>query len=581
MRTMSDKYDQVLTGAKAHRAGFARNDEGSLTIFSLFMFLLIMLITGMAVDMMRHENERVAIQQTIDTAVVATSSLSQAASTEAEVIALVKEHVAKAGYDPDMVTVDAIFEGPAGGTTTGRSVSATVDFKMDTMFMNMMGIDTLNGKTVGAAREGQQLIEIALVLDVSGSMGENSKLENLKTAAKEFVTLVINANGADRVSISIVPYNQFVYADDDLAARITWANTEMTVPTNEVLMLPGAGNVPHPGAITQYNTHNAASRCAVFTDADFDTRSLVDGGGVVASGMYSENGNGMGTPSGNNFWCGEDYPRVMLYQNSESVLHTHIDSLTANGWTAIDYGMNFGVGILDPSFEPIITDMVANNLLPAQMASHPVPYTNNDVLKYVVLMTDGKNTEHNDLKTEFKSGPTPVWFSPSAAAAAGNDYAGYFVEMPDRPATERWYFPNDPGTTSDDVFDNENMVVPLDAVQLDYHALYSRFRLDAAAEYFFANSDPVAYAVHLESNSEEDIGGYGTADTRTEAICDTAVINDRIEVFTVAFEAPTAAQTLLAGCASKTGNYFDVNGKEISAAFSSIAAQISQLRLTQ
>ena len=581
MRTMFNKFDQVIMYAKVRRAGFARNDEGSLTIFSLFMFILIVMVTGMAVDMMRHENERVAIQQTIDTAVVATSSLSQGASTEAEVIALVKEHVAKAGYDPDMVTVNAIFEGPTGGTTTGRSVSATVDFRMDTMFMNIMGIDTLNGQSVGAAREGQQLIEIALVLDVSGSMGNNNKLDNLKTAAKDFVTTVINASGADRVSISIVPYNQFVYADDDLAARITWANTQMTVPTNDVLMLPGAGNVPHPGAITQYNTHNAASRCAVFTDADFDTLSLAAGAGVTASGMYSESGNGMGTLTGNNFWCGEDYPRVMLYQNNETVLHNHIDSLTANGWTAIDYGMNFGVGILDPSFEPIVSDMVANNLLPAEMASHPVPYTNYDVLKYVVLMTDGINTEHNDLKTEFKSGPTPVWFSPAAAAAANNEYAGYFVEMPNRPVTERWYFPNDPNTTSDDVYAPETMEVPLDAVQFDYHTLYSRFRLDAAANYFFSNSDPVAYAAHLESNSEEDIGGYGTADTRTETICDTAVINDRIEVFTVAFEAPPGAQTLLEGCASKPGNYFDVNGTEISAAFSSIAGQISQLRLTQ
>ena len=54
-----------------------------------------------------------------------------------------------------------------------------------------------------------------------------------------------------------------------------------------------------------------------------------------------------------------------------------------------------------------------------------------------------------------------------------------------------------------------------------------------------------------------------------------------MEVFTVAFEAPPEAETLLQNCASKAGNYFDVEGTQISDAFTAIAVQISQLRLTE
>ncbi|MDA9865091.1 VWA domain-containing protein [bacterium] len=580
-------FDQFVSGAKARRKVFARSEDGSLIIFSLFVFILILMMSGMAVDMMRHENKRVQVQQTIDTAVIASSSLKQTRTTQAEIEELIEEYFVKAGLDPSMVTVaPATVESLAGGTATGRAVSASANFGLNTMFMSFMGIDSLQGTSAGAAQEGQQLIEIALVLDVSGSMGRNNRLENLKVAAKDFVSFVIEANGDDRVSISIIPYNHFVYADDDLRTRLDWANTPSTVPDTELLTL--ADGAPHPGAIRNYNTRNAASRCSVFSDEDFATRSLTDSGKLVASGLYAKNGDDFSQPEGEEYWCSEDTPRVMLYENSIATLHTHIDNLSADGWTAIDYGMNWGVAVLDPDFAPIISGMVDDKLLPERMANHPAPYDTPDtvdggesVLKYVILMTDGVNTRHNDLRDEYKSGPSRVWFSQEKADEESNNYAGYAVEMPDNAADRRWYIPNNPDDAADDEWLPASPVLPESYVQQSYHQIYARFRLDAAAEYFFGTEDPAAYTAHLEANSEIDIGGYGTADIRTQSICDSAAIDDRIEVFTVAFEAPIDAQTVLSDCVSKPGRYFNVDGTEISAAFASIAAQISQLRLTQ
>ena len=70
---------------RSQKAIFVRDEAGSLTIFSLFMFILILFISGMAVDMVRHEKERVALQNAIDTAVVAASSMTQDKSTDAEI----------------------------------------------------------------------------------------------------------------------------------------------------------------------------------------------------------------------------------------------------------------------------------------------------------------------------------------------------------------------------------------------------------------------------------------------------------------------------------------------------------------
>jgi len=57
--------------------------------------------------------------------------------------------------------------------------------------------------------------------------------------------------------------------------------------------------------------------------------------------------------------------------------------------------------------------------------------------------------------------------------------------------------------------------------------------------------------------------------------------NNGVVVFTIAFEANNAARNQMRDCASSASHYFNVQGLEISSAFSAIANQINQLRLTQ
>lgn len=554
---------------------FRVEERGSLTIFSLFIFILILMVAGMAVDLMHYEKERVSLQNSMDSAILAAAALNQDVNTSAEIEALVKEYVQKAGHDPDLVTVASNIE-TVGSIETGRSITATANFQTDTMFMGMLGIDNLAGYSGGGAREGQQMIEISLVLDISGSMGRNSKMTNLKTAAKEFVTTMIQNSGSHRVSISVVPYNHQVRVSEDLRSRLNWDNQSV-----EVVNTTGTGALA--GALTQYSTYDASAPCASFTSSDFQTRRLasattIDSAGYFADGSSNFGSSGISQPSGQNYWCGTGYPTMIVYQNDETLLHNYIDSLSADGWTAIDYGMNWGVGILDPSFGPVVTDLVDNSLLPAQMAGHPVAYDNVEVMKYVVLMTDGINTKQKDLKPAFKDGASRIWYSDTRAN--GNEYNGYLVEMPDNSASQRWYVPGSPTTTSDDVYLAEGDASVADAVQWDYHKLYQRFRTDDAAEYFFEHSgDNTAFNAHNDVVDES--GGYTVADSNVRNICDTAKANDLIEIFAVSFEAPADAETLLQYCASKPGNYFDVQGTQISDAFSAIATQISQLRLTQ
>ena len=68
--------------------------------------------------------------------------------------------------------------------------------------------------------------------------------------------------------------------------------------------------------------------------------------------------------------------------------------------------------------------------------------------------------------------------------------------------------------------------------------------------------------------------------TRLDLICTTAKANN-IEVFTIGFETSSSSNLVMQSCASSDAHHFDVDGLDIDNAFTSIAREIHELRLTQ
>ena len=586
---------------------FAESESGSLTIFTLFLFIILLMMSGMAVDLIRAEHGRVRMQNTLDTAVVAASSLDQTMDAET----VVREYVTKAGYDASQVHVNVTDSFQQGSMVlTNRQVSASTYVHSPTMFMDLMGVDILRNTAGGTAMEAAQKVEISLILDMSDSMNlassdpSKTKIAALQQAAKDFVDSVFATNDPSNVSISIVPYNHQVYVPDSLMAQLS-----VNDKTTEIKSPPSYPGTP----VTTYQTSNPAAPCVVFEDADFQSLDLTADGTVTRSASFLQDMYGWGRDGVTQMafeephewakWCGHAMPKIMPYSNDPTALKTYIDDFVADGATAIHYGMKWGVALLNPDFSDEVSAMVKAGDLPAAMNGLPGGWGNPDVVKYVILMTDGENTNFWDLDEPYKSGPTRVWYSDASTGGTTTynetievvnadgtitpqvntitadlgTYNGYFVEMPDNPADQRWYRPNLPTTTADDEYLAE-ADLPADSVQLDYHGLYQRFGVRSAARFFFQHSDPAAYTEHFSNQVQL---GWGQAVTQNRSICDQAKTNANITIFTVAFEAPVNGQELLEYCATAPGYYFDVDGTDIGTAFKSIAGQIALLRLTE
>ena len=95
---------------------------------------------------------------------------------------------------------------------TEESVVIQASYDMKTSFLGVIGMNTLPANTLAKVNLPDPiLVEIALVLDYSGSMKDNDKYIRMTAAAQEFIEKVA-ADRGDRTMIGIVPFSEYVHA---------------------------------------------------------------------------------------------------------------------------------------------------------------------------------------------------------------------------------------------------------------------------------------------------------------------------------------------------------------------------------
>jgi Flp pilus assembly protein TadG len=195
---------------RARLRAFRHDESGVMAPLVLILFVLMILVGGIAVDVARYETRRVEIQNTLDRATLAAASMTQALAP----VTVVNDWFTKADLNTELGAVTV---------TTGmnfKNVRAEADVTSKNYFMSMLEIDYLQGVDSSQAEQRVTNVEIALVLDVSGSMyNQISRITNLKTAAKDFIDTVLDSDTENKISIAIVPYNGQVNLGPTLAAK--------------------------------------------------------------------------------------------------------------------------------------------------------------------------------------------------------------------------------------------------------------------------------------------------------------------------------------------------------------------------
>lgn len=559
---------RFLNKISAHGKRFAREEDGTLLIFGVYVFLMILMMGGIGIDMMRFERDRTNLQYTLDRAVLAAADLDQTLDPTD----VVNDYFAKAGLSEYLSGV-TVSEGLGF-----RNVNATASADIKTQFMHMAGVDTLSAPASSTAEESIGSVEISLVLDVSGSMNSNSRLTNLKSAARDFVDQMVDNTEDGKLSMSIVPYA-----------------TQVSMPSE---------------FLDQFNLtgENLYSNCVNFDPVDFDTTEIDDSVALERTmhfdiwtrGNYSSHdrrpyGGTVSYPICEN----SDARESLIMQKDRNELKNFITNLSARGNTSIDLGMKWGTALLDPSVRSATNAMIGDGIVPSDFAARPSAFNDSDTLKIIVLMTDGQNTSQYYVDDDFRTGGSTVWWNETAQRYSVRNPANglyYWKDATDRgdsgdlEAVSKWQdHPYGNGTytkctsysyyygclaTQDDQPESGS------SYELSFAELWAHTPVQFVWKSIMA---PWMGSYNARDEWYYDVRRYvnsSTKNSRTKDICDTAKDAGAI-VFTIGFEAPYSGQAVLADCASSDAHYFDVDGLEISEAFSSIASSIRKLRLTQ
>ncbi len=197
---------------------FKADKKGNVGIIFGIVLLPIMFAMGGAVDYSRAFTKQKSLATAVDAAVLAGGIFSQSSQSVFE------NKVRKTLYanfpEAEVATLNFTLD-PQSSVV---QVTATSD--VATAFAGIWGVTSIPIQASASAAPNRQWAEIALVLDNTGSMGSNGKMDALKTAAKSLVnTLHDTADDPTKLFIGVVPFSGTVRLG---ASLLNWAGIDKT-----------------------------------------------------------------------------------------------------------------------------------------------------------------------------------------------------------------------------------------------------------------------------------------------------------------------------------------------------------------
>ncbi|WP_306225235.1 pilus assembly protein [Bosea beijingensis] len=358
-----------------------RRDEGGnfLMLFGLTLIPL-MGVVGVAIDYSRASNARQALSAAIDSAALMAARDAQKLTDgqlKSRIDAWVLENLppdVKKEFTGVTVAIDR----------TARTIKIDAKAVVPTTISSVLGVNQLPVGTNSQSTWGTNKIELALVLDNTGSMANSNKMTNLKTASKSLLKIMKDAAiTTDQIRVSIVPFNTQVriartFKDEawmryGLTRNVTCSsnkqncyvnNTDIYVYDTGNLTCDSRGRTCSYNTITKANWSVAGQGCITDRNQDYDTK---DGGSAATAEQYPA------------FWCSQtSLAEIMPLSSDWTALGARVDAMTSAGNTNVTIGAVWGWATLTPS-------------VPFTEAK---PATEPNLKKYMILLTDGDNTEN-------------------------------------------------------------------------------------------------------------------------------------------------------------------------------------------
>ena len=326
---------------------FLKCERGVVAMTTGLILIPIVLVAAVGVDLARLHMVESKLVQAVDSAALAAARV---AGTEFQ--------------DDDLQQFfDANFPDGYMGTVvepldvdyndvTGQ-VEVIARATMPTSIMRVAHIDTMDVTARSLVVRKQVPMEVALVLDVTGSMG-GSKILALKQSAEDLLNILFgSAAQSDDLAVAIVPFSARVRVGNEYDEWLDGA-------------APGGWN-----GCVEVRAGDPGTDATIPADAEFDPSTNVQLTGWYYNGYQWVYGAYTANPP-----CPT---KMQPLTGTKSTLVTKVQSLAAGGTTRTDIGAIWGWRAVSADWGGIWD------------ADPGRPSDDDDVIKAVVLMTDGQN----------------------------------------------------------------------------------------------------------------------------------------------------------------------------------------------
>ena len=202
---------------------FRRNDDGNIAIMFGFTALLLFGFLGAAVDYTRFNSVKSDIIESMDAAALAITRFedNNPSATESDLKDYGRRFFFENFHHDDLI--DAI---NIDFTITSSKVLTTVNGTMKTQMLRVGFFDEFDMHTTNEiAKPGSGQVELALVLDVTGSMRWSNKIDDLRTAVDTLLDILEDPLQEEEAKIAIVPFNNYVNAGGASSWQNSWGDT--------------------------------------------------------------------------------------------------------------------------------------------------------------------------------------------------------------------------------------------------------------------------------------------------------------------------------------------------------------------
>lgn len=419
------------------------NRRGSVAPVFALMALPMTMVAGFSIDLARAYEGHAKLQQAVDATALALAH--QPVGTPLATLAAQAQNWINADlHDTDLALPAAVTVGLSNGQLVldARSHEPAI-------LSSLVGINTFNVDANATTKWGLNHVEVALVLDNTGSMSQHNKLPTLTSAAQTLVaTLMAQAgNDVNAVKISIVPFSMTVNVGNPYQGA-AWMTGVMptaygsdifsTANTNRFTLFSQLGKTwggcvegrpaPYDVQDTPPSSGTPGSMFVPFFAPD-EPDTPTSGSGVFVNNYIADGLSGSPTwqqrqgnaakyhgtvRSGSSGSTGYAYgpnagctlQPLLRLTNDQNALNAEIGHMVAVGDTNLAIGLQWGWLTLSPTAP--FGDGVAYN----------TPNTS----KIVVFLTDGQNqnSSSNDADASFYSGVGYIWQNRIGAAAGSS-----------------------------------------------------------------------------------------------------------------------------------------------------------------